>query len=39
MGSRAFRVKKEEAISHVAGYFILLDITDTSRGKPGDYIP
>jgi 2-keto-4-pentenoate hydratase/2-oxohepta-3-ene-1,7-dioic acid hydratase in catechol pathway len=39
MKSRAFRVKREDAMSHVGGYFILLDITDASKGKPGDYVP
>ena len=39
MKSRAFQVKKEDAMKHVAGYFLLLDITDTQWGKPGDYLP
>lgn len=26
-------------MGHVAGYFIAIDVTDTSKGKPGDYIP
>jgi 2-keto-4-pentenoate hydratase/2-oxohepta-3-ene-1,7-dioic acid hydratase in catechol pathway len=37
--SKAFRVSQEEAMNYVGGYFIGIDITDTSKGKPGDYIP
>jgi 2-keto-4-pentenoate hydratase/2-oxohepta-3-ene-1,7-dioic acid hydratase in catechol pathway len=36
---KAFRIKKEKAMSVIGGYFILIDITDTSKGKPGDYVP
>lgn len=35
----AYRIKKEDAMRYIGCYFILIDTTDGSQGRPGDYVP